>query len=139
MIEHQAERNHVKAASEKSFRIVMGIAFSVLAGVFWYKDSDSQWFPIFLGIAGLFFVLGLFWTTPLKPLNFVWLKFGELLHRIISPIVMGLMYFLVFTPIGLIMRLFGKDFLNQRLSPDVDSYWIDTTNREENSSMTQQF
>ena len=72
----------------------------------------------------------------LTPLNLIWIKFGELLGKIISPIVMGVVYFIIITPIGFFVRLLGKDLLNIKFSKK-DSYWI---KREKNiGSMKRQF
>ena len=71
----------------------------------------------------IFLVLGLLNSKLLSPLNLAWIKFGELLGRIIAPIVMAIIYFVIITPIGLFMRLIGKDLLNTKFSKD-NSYWI---------------
>jgi hypothetical protein len=67
------------------------------------------------------------WLSPaaLAPLNRVWTRFGLLLHRIVSPVVLGVMFFVVVTPMGLIMRALGKDPLRLRFDRDARSYWID--------------
>tara|TARA_B100000959_G_C14459107_1_gene410103 strand:- start:60 stop:281 length:222 start_codon:yes stop_codon:yes gene_type:complete len=65
----------------------------------------------------------LFNSKLLSPLNLIWIKFGELLGKIIAPIVIGIVYFIIVTPIGLFMRLIGKDLLNIKFSKD-NSYWI---------------
>ena len=83
-----------------------------------------------------FLILGLLNSKLLGPLNKLWIKFGELLGKIISPIVMGIVYFFVVTPIGLIMRLFRKDILKIKFSKK-NSYWIE---REKNiGPMKRQF
>ena len=74
-------------------------------------------------ISFIFLVLGLLNSKLLNPLNLAWIKFGELLGRIIAPIVMAIVYFLIITPIGLFMRLIGKDLLNTKFLKD-NSYWI---------------
>ena len=74
-------------------------------------------------ISFIFLVLGLLNSKLLTPLNLAWVKFGELLGRIVAPIVMAIIYFVIITPIGLFMRLIGKDLLNTKFSKD-NSYWI---------------
>ena len=74
-------------------------------------------------VSFIFLVLGLLNSKLLNPLNFVWVKFGELLGIIIAPLVMALIYFIILTPIGLFMRLIGKDLLNTKFSKN-RSYWI---------------
>ena len=87
-------------------------------------------------ISFIFLVLGLLNSKLLSPLNLVWVKFGEILGRIIAPIVMAMIYFVIITPIGLFMRLIGKDLLNTKFSKN-NSYWI---KREKNiGSMKRQF
>jgi hypothetical protein len=73
---------------------------------------------VFLLLAGIL-------PRALGPLNWLWTQFGLLLHKIVSPIVLGVLFFLVFTPLGLAMRLFGGDPLRLRFQPDAPSYWIE--------------
>ncbi len=77
-----------------------------------------------LAVAVVFAALGLMVPGVLGPLNKVWTRLGLLLHKITSPIVLGLMFFVVVTPFGLVMRLFGKDLLKLRLDRDAKSYWV---------------
>ena len=84
----------------------------------------------------LFLILGLLNSKILTPLNKVWFKFGILLGKIVSPIVMGIIFFLVVTPIGLLMRIFKKDLLNLKFNKN-NSYWIKKT--EPKSKMKNQF
>ena len=74
-------------------------------------------------ISIIFLILGLLNSKLLNPLNKVWVKFGELLGRIIAPVVMAIIYFIIVTPIGLFMRLIGKDLLNIKFSKS-NTYWI---------------
>ena len=73
----------------------------------------------------VFFALALFFPIALKPFNIAWFKFGMLLGAIIQPIVMALIFYLVVTPTGIIMRVFGKDLLNKKLDAEQQSYWIE--------------
>ena len=84
----------------------------------------------------IFLVLGLLDSKILTPLNKIWFKFGILLGRIISPIIMGIIFFFVVTPIGLIMRILGKDLLNLRYNNN-KTYWIEKTGPK--SKMKNQF
>ena len=84
----------------------------------------------------IFLVLGLLNSKLLNPLNIVWVKFGELLGRIIAPIVMAIIYFIIVTPIGLFMRLIGKDLLNIKFSK-ANTYWI--KRKKKIGSMKKQF
>ena len=110
-----------KISSNRSFGILFFIVFLVIA-IWPLKNSEAiRFWPIPFSI--IFLILGLINSNLLRPLNIIWVKFGELLGRIIAPIVMGFIYFLIITPIGLIMRIFGKDFLSINFSKQ-NSYWI---------------
>ena len=78
-----------------------------------------------IALAAGFAVLALALPDVLGPLNKVWTRLGLLLHRITSPIVLGLMFFCVVTPIGFVMRLRGRDPLRLSMNPDASTYWID--------------
>lgn len=75
-------------------------------------------------VAGAFLLLAMLIPQVLAPANRLWTKFGLLLHNIVSPIALGILFFLVVTPTGLLMRLFGKDPLRLRFDPAASSYWI---------------
>ena len=120
--------------SNRSFGIVFFVVF-LLISVWPLLDEQSLriWSLI---VSIIFLILGLINSRLLTPLNLVWIKFGELLGRIISPIVMGVIYFIIMTPIGLFIRLIGKDLLKIKPSKN-NSYWI---KRDKNiGSMKRQF
>ena len=99
-----------------------------------HEDSVRLWSLI---IALTFLFLGIINSKILTPLNLLWYKFGELLGILIAPIVMGIIFFLIVTPTGLIMRMLGKDLLRNKFQTNNESYWI---KKEENkSSMKKQF
>jgi large-conductance mechanosensitive channel len=75
-------------------------------------------------LSGLFLAAALFAPKLLRPMNRVWFKFGLLLHHIINPLVMGLLFFLTVTPVAILMRLSGKDPLRLKSAPAARSYWI---------------
>jgi hypothetical protein len=111
----------VKIGSNRSFGIVFFVVFLIIA---LYPLVNDQNIRLWSLIVSLFFLIsGLINLKILTPLNKLWFKFGIFLGKIISPIIMGIIFFLVVTPIGLIMRLLGKDILNLKLS-DYKSYWI---------------
>ena len=128
--------NNVKISSNRSFGIVFFLLFFVIA--FWSFRGDFQQIKIIPFILSLIFlILGLINSKLLTPLNKLWLKLGELLGRIIAPIVIAIVFFLVVTPIAIIMRLLGKDLLKKKYDSRNKSYWI---NREEIiNSMKKQF
>ena len=123
-----------KTSSNRSFGILFSIVFGIIA--FWPIISGNPLRLWSIPISVIFLVLGLLNSKLLNPLNIVWVKFGELLGRIIAPIVMAIIYFIIVTPIGLFMRLIGKDLLNIKFSQK-NTYWI---KREKKiSSMKKQF
>ena len=124
----------IKIGSNRSFGIVFSIVFLLIAI---YPLINSEGLRVWsLIIAIIFLVLGLINSKILTPLNKLWFKFGILLGIIVSPIIMGVIFFLVVTPIGLIMRIIGKDLLNLKFNKD-KSYWIEKTGPK--SKMKNQF
>ena len=124
-----------KIGSNRSFGIIFSI-FLLIVGL-WPLLNENEPRIWALIISLIFLILGLLNSVLLGPLNRLWIKFGELLGRIISPIVMGIVYFFVVTPIGLVMRFFfRKDLLNLKFSKK-STYWI---KREKNiGPMKRQF
>ena len=110
-----------KISSNRSFGILFSIVFTIIA--FWPTINGNPLRLWSIPISVIFLVLGLLNSKLLNPLNIVWVKFGELLGRIIAPIVMAIIYFIIVTPIGLFMRLIGKDLLNIKFSK-ANTYWI---------------
>jgi|SRR5688572_13416481 hypothetical protein len=112
-----------KQGSDRSFGYVFAVVFALI-GLFplWRLDAPRWWS---LAIAAGFAFAAVLFPHVLHPLNRAWLAFGRLLHRIVSPLVMGAVYFLAVTPTGLIMRLRGRDLLSLRRRPDLLSYWIE--------------
>jgi hypothetical protein len=112
----------VHGSSDRSFGFVFAAVFLAIALVPWAFGGRLQTWS--LGVAAVFGVVALSAPRFLAPLNRLWLKLGLLLHRIVSPIVLGIMFFLVVTPIGLLMRAFGKDPLRLRFDRGAPTYWI---------------
>ena len=111
-----------KISSNRSFGIVFFIVFLIIALYpLTYSEEIRIWSVI---ISLIFLALGLFNSKILTPLNKLWFKFGIFLGKIISPIIMGIIFFLVVTPIGLLMRLLGKDLINLKYNNN-KSYWIE--------------
>ena len=108
--------------SNKSFGLLFSIVFLII-GMWPLKNGDSLNI-YFIAISITFLILGLINSKLLSPLNKIWIKLGEILGIIISPIVMFLVYFIVLTPVSLIVRLFGKDLLGLKFFKKNDSYWI---------------
>ena len=124
----------VKIGSNRSFGIVFFVVFLIIA---LYPLVDGGNLRIWsLIISFVFIFLGLINSKILNPLNKLWFKFGIFLGRIISPLVMSIIFFLVVTPIGLLMRLLNKDLLNLKFNNN-GSYWIEKN--EPKSKMKNQF
>ena len=110
-----------KKSSNRSFGILFFVVF--LGFGLWPLTKNQPVNLILISIAVIFLILGIFNSKILSPFNNLWVKFGELLGRIIAPIVMALVYFLILTPISLLVRVFGKDLLELKFSKK-NSYWI---------------
>ena len=124
----------LKKSSNRSFGVLFFIVFFLVA--FWPLLNSEPIRLWSLVVSIIFFILGIFNSKFLNPLNKIWIKFGELLGKIIAPIVMAIVFFIILTPLSLLIRLFGKDLLKLRFS-QVNSYWI---KREKNvGSMKKQF
>ena len=123
----------IKISSNKSFGIVFFLVF-IIVGV--YPLVSNEEFRLWALITALIFlILGLINSSILTPLNMLWFKFGLLLGRIVSPVIMALVFFCVVTPTGLIMKLFNKDLLKLK-KKNKESYWIE---RKSKSEMKNQF
>ncbi len=127
--------NTIKIGSNRSFGIVFFIVFLIISLFPLIKGNDLRIWSLLISL--MFLVLGLMNSSILGPLNKLWFKFGLLLGSFISPIVMGFVFFLVVTPIGLFMRLLGKDLLNLKKKNNLRSYWIEKTGPK--SKMKNQF
>ena len=124
-----------KRSSNRSFGLVFFFVFLVIA--FWpmLNSGAPNYYLILFSLIFLF--LGLINSKFLTPLNNLWIKFGELLGMIIAPIVMGLVYFIILTPISLLIRILGKDLLNLKYSNKNDTYWI--KKKKNTGTMDKQF
>ena len=127
-------QKNIKLPSNRNFGIVFFIVFLIIALWPILKQNEIRIWSLIISF--IFFVLGLINSNLLTPLNKLWFKFGIFLGNIISPIVMGIVFFLVVTPTGLIMRFFRKDILKLKKNTS-DSYWINKD--DTNSSMKNQF
>ena len=124
-----------KKSSNKSFGILFFVVFLGLG--LWPLTNDKNLNIYLIIISIIFLILGLLNSKLLSPLNLFWIKFGELLGKIIAPIVMAIIYFFILTPISLIVRLFGKDLLSLKFSKEIKTYWI--KRKKDLGSMNKQF
>lgn len=109
--------------SDRSFGLVMAGALTALALLNVWHDGRA--WPIMGVLALLFVIAALLFPIVLNPLNRAWMKFGLLLHKIINPVVMALLFYGAVLPTGLIMRAMGKDLLRLKLQPNAKTYWIE--------------
>ena len=124
-----------KKSSNKSFGILFFVVFLGLG--LWPLTNDNNPNIYLIIISIIFLILGLLNSKLLSPLNLFWIKIGELLGKIIAPIVMAIIYFFILTPISLIVRFFGKDLLSLKFSKQIKTYWI--KRKKDLGSMNKQF
>ena len=117
-----ADSDKIKISSNRSFGLLFFVVFLIVS--LWpltHEGSIRIWSVI---ISAVFLILGLINSKLLTPLNLFWFKLGIILGAIISPIVMGIVFFLVVTPTGFILRIMGKDLLNKKYDKEKETYWI---------------
>ena len=125
----------VKISSNRSFGFLFFVVFFIISLWPLKFQEDLRLWAFILSL--IFLVLGVLNSKFLTPLNKLWLKFGFFLGSIVSPVVMGVVFFIVVTPIGLFMRLLGKDLLRICKSEFVSTYWI--SREKQNNTMKKQF
>ena len=125
----------IQISSNRSFGLVFFVVFLIIALWPLKYEGDIRWWS--LALSTIFFILGVLNSKLLTPLNKLWLKFGIFLGAFVSPIVMGIVYYLVVTPIGVFMRFLGKDLLKMSKVKNKPTYWIKCDKQK--SSMKKQF
>ena len=125
---------NIKIGSNRSFGILFFIVFLIIAIYPLLNDNSIRLWSLIIGI--IFLILGIINSKVLTPFNILWIKFGLLLGKVVSPIIMGFVFFGVVTPISIIMKLLRKDLLNLKRNKK-ETYWL---KKEENkSNMKNQF
>jgi hypothetical protein len=114
----------VQTSSNRSFGLVLGGAFIVLPLVFWWRRGGVL-APWPFAVAAIFLLLAAVRPAVLAPLNRLWTRFGLLLAKVTNPLMMAFIFFVVVTPVALVMRIFGKRPLRLGFEPAVRSYWIE--------------
>ena len=125
----------IKIPSNRNFGLVFFLVFLIVALWPLKNEEDVRFWSLSLSI--IFFILGILNSKLLTPLNKLWFKFGIFLGSIVSPVVMGLVYFLVVAPVGIFMRLLGKDLLKNNKIKNASTYWIKRDKQQ--STMKKQF
>ena len=136
VLEPRVDRGPAPESSDRSFGVVFAGVFALIACWPLWSAQSPRWWA--LGLAATFALFAVVRPGILRPLNRAWLALGRLLHLVVSPLVMGAIFFLCVTPIGWIMRRRGKDVLSLARRSDLSSYWI-TRDRAEAQSMKNQF
>ena len=128
----------IEVSSDRSFGMVFTLVF-LTVGIWMVSGGRFEgWF--FLAGATFFFVATLAYPSILGPLNRAWMKFGFLLSQLVNPLILGVVFFLIITPIAVVRRLLGKDSLHLKSKPGLESYWVDRNPPGPRpGSMTRQF
>ncbi len=135
--EAMAQREAPKGGSDRAFGVVFTVVFAAIG--LWpvlFSNPPRLWS---LGVAAVFLALALLRPQLLAPLNALWTRFGLLLHRIVNPIILGLIFFVVITPSGLLRQWLRRDPLNVAFDPAAETYWIEREPGPAPESMKQQF
>ena len=134
------EIKHIKTGKEdlRSFGVIIGIILLLVAGFLFYREKES--FQTFLYIAGAFIGFGLIIPIILKPIYIVWMTFAVVLGWFMTRFILSLLFYVIITPIGVVLRIFGKDFLEIKKQSVQGSYWNQRdSNIEKNQNYEKQF
>ena len=128
-------KSNINMGSNRSFGLVFFVVFLILG--LWPVKSGGEINILFILISFIFLFLAITKSKFLTPLNKLWFKFGIKLGAIIAPIVMGVVFFLVVTPIGIMMKIIGKDLINKKINKNIKTYWLNR--KKAVGSMKRQF
>ncbi len=137
MIRKELKSLKIDKKTLRNFGLLFFVVFSAMAGLSYWKGS-SNW-PWFIGGGGLFLILGLFFPFFLKPFYKVWMTFAFLLGWVMTRIIVTLTFFLIFTPVGIALRILGKDLLNEKIDRNAGTYWIKREPISDNSRYLKQY
>lgn len=112
----------VTVGTERNFGIIFAVVFAIVGLAPLYRTGLVRWWAVAVGVA--FLICAFVAPRLLRPLNLLWFKFGLLLHHVVNPIVMGVLYFGAVVPMGLLVRALGKDLLRLKIDKAAASYWI---------------
>jgi len=122
----------------RSFGVTFGIIFLIIAGFLYYQEKYS--FQLFIYLAGSFSGLGIILPIILKPFYMVWMIFAVILGWFMTKVILSLLFYLIITPIGLFLRIIGKDLLNLKEKKQQKSYWnMRNSEEEQNQNYEKQF
>lgn len=117
-----ATADDTKPPSERNFGLTFTVVFAIIAFLPLVHGGHVRWWSV--AVSALFCAVTFVAPTLLRGLNQLWFRFGLLLHKVMNPLVLGAMFFIVVTPMALVMRLFGKKLLNMQYDAAAPSYWI---------------
>ncbi len=122
----------------RSFGITFGIIFLIIAGFLLYRENES--FQLFIIISSTFIIFGFILPITLKPIYISWMSFAIILGWFMTRFILSLLFYLIVTPIGLITRVLGKDFLELKKEVSNGSYWNQReSSLEKNQNYDKQF
>ncbi len=127
----------IELPSNRKFGIFFTTVFGIVAAYLYYINTP-EWSYIIGCISLVFLIVTIIKVDALLPLNKLWMRFGLLLGMIVSPMVLGIIFFGMFTPVAILMRLFGRDELHLRMKNET-TYWISRKNTKESNSFENQF
>ena len=134
------EIKNIKTAKKdiRSFGFTFGIIFLIIAGFLYYQEKDS--FQLFIYLAGSFSFSGIILPIVLKPAYMIWMIFAVILGWFMTRVILSLLFYLIITPIGLFLRILGKDLLDLKEQKNKKSYWnIRNSEEEQNQNYEKQF
>ena len=129
--------HNIELPSNQKFGYFFALVFTIVAIYFYFKEINIIFYTSGV-ISVILFLITSFRANILKPLNKLWMQFGLILGKIINPIVMGIIYFFIFSPIGILMGLFGRDELGLRIK-NKKTYWIKRNKNLQTNSFRKQF
>jgi predicted membrane metal-binding protein len=115
----------LKVPSDRSFGFTFAVVFGLIGSWLWWRASKAG--PPFIAAGAVFALVAIVIPRILHPLNVVWMRFGLLLNKIVSPLILGVVFFVVFAPVGLFFRLIRRDALHRSFDSKRASYWNDRT------------
>ena len=127
----------IELPTNRKFGFFFTFIFAVVAAYFYYSANVS-WANVFIGAASIFLLITLIKSDALLPLNKLWMRFGLILGMLVRPIVLGIIFFGLFTPIAMLMRLSGRDELRLKFRQEV-SHWITRSEPIKSESFKRQF
>lgn len=122
VLENAHSEENLEGSSDRAFGMVFTLVFVIIG--LWPLLDGAQVRAWSLVVGSIFLILGLAWPRSLTKLNHLWMRLGMLLNRIVSPVALGVVFYLTMFPTGLVMRLLGKDPLRLKFDPSAKTYWI---------------